>query len=135
MPFITWNEEYSVNIKEIDAQHKKLIELINNLFDKMRIGRGKDVIGIILNELVNYTVYHFITEEKLLQEHRYPEYMQHKKLHSDLTKQVKELKDKFDHGDIIVTARTMNFLNRWLIDHIMGEDKKYSPFLNSKGVG
>ncbi|MBI5055189.1 MAG: bacteriohemerythrin [Nitrospirae bacterium] len=134
MPFITWNEEYSVNIKEIDTQHQKLIELINNLFDKMRIGRGKDVIGIILNELVNYTVYHFLTEEKLFQEHGYPEYMQHKKLHSDLTKQVKELKDKFDHGDIIVTARTLNFLNKWLIDHIMGEDKKYAPFLNSKGV-
>lgn len=134
MALITWNEQLSVNIGKIDLQHKKLVELINRLCDAMQQGKGKEALGNVLSELKDYTVYHFNTEEKLFQEHGYPRYQLHKKEHDDLTKQVEELKDKFDKGDIMITIKVLNFLKDWLNQHITGSDKIYTPFLNSKGI-
>jgi hemerythrin-like metal-binding protein len=134
MALITWNEKFSVNITEIDSQHKKLIELINELHEAMKVAKGQDVMGNILSELVNYTVYHFGTEEKLFQKHGYAEYITHKKEHDDLTKQVVAAADKFNKGGNIITVEVMNFLKDWLQKHILTVDKRYAPFLNSKGV-
>lgn len=134
MPLFQWSENLSVNIAEIDAQHKKLVELINLLHDSMREGKGKDVMGKILNDLTDYTVYHFSTEEKLFEKYAYPESSRHKKEHENLTKQVLEIKGKFAEGKAVITMEVMNFLKDWLNNHIMQVDKKYSAFLNAKGV-
>ena len=134
MPLFQWSQNLSVNIKEIDNQHKKLVELINLLHDSMKSGKGKDVMGKILTDLTNYTVYHFGTEEKLFQQYGYSEYSKHKKEHDDLTKQVLEIKAKFESGNTSITIEVMNFLKDWLSKHILYTDKRYSGFLNAKGV-
>jgi len=134
MALITWSENFSVNITEIDSQHKKLIALINELHEAMKVAKGKDVMGHILSELVNYTVYHFGTEEKLFQKYGYPEIVNHKKQHDDLTRQVMDTADKFNKGGNIITVEVMTFLKDWLQSHILRVDKRYAPFLNSKGV-
>ena len=134
MPLFQWTPELSVNVKEIDNQHKQLVNLINLLHDSMKSGKGKDVMGKVLNDLTDYTVYHFGTEERLFQKYGYIEYPQHKKEHDDLTKQVLDVKSKFLAGQTTVTIEVMNFLKDWLNNHIKHSDKKYSAFLNSKGV-
>lgn len=134
MSLINWNNNLSVNIKEIDGQHKRLVDLINTLHDAMKVGKGPDVMNKIFAELLDYTVYHFGTEEKLFQEYGYPEYSKHKKEHDDLTKQAVELKNKFEANKLAITMDTMDFLQNWLKNHIIGTDKMYTSFLNSKGV-
>ncbi len=134
MAFFAWSNSYSVNIKEIDEQHKKLISLLNNLFEAMSIGKGREVVGAVLNEVVEYTVYHFGTEERLFRQYGYPEITAHKMAHDDLTKQAKDLKKDVDAGKKLVTVEVMNFLKQWLYNHILEEDKRYTSFLNSKGV-
>lgn len=134
MPLIEWTQELSVGVEEIDGQHKKLVNLINLLHDSMKIGKGRDVLGQVLNELADYTVYHFETEEKLLMKYMYPSYAMHKKEHNELTKRVQEIKAKFEQGDTALTVEFMGFLKDWLNNHILQDDKKYSAFLNSKGV-
>ncbi len=134
MPLFQWTPELSVNVKEIDNQHRKLVDLINLLHDSMKSGKGKDVMGKVLNDLADYTVYHFGTEERLFQKYGYIEYPQHKKEHDELTKQALDVKSKFEAGQTTVTIEVMNFLKDWLNHHIRYSDKKYSAFLNSKGV-
>lgn len=137
MSLMTWNDnEFSVNIKLLDTHHKRLFGLVNDLHDAMKQGGAKDILGKVFSELIDYTVYHFRAEEELFQKYGYPEYAQHKKEHEDLTKQVLELKDKFDKDKLmcVLTIETMDFLKDWLKNHICGSDKKYGPFLNSKGV-
>ncbi|MEK6737452.1 MAG: bacteriohemerythrin, partial [Planctomycetota bacterium] len=73
MALMTWNNGLSVNIKEIDVQHKKLIELINQLHGAMGEGKGKEVSGKILSDLIYYTVSHFTYEEKLFKQYGYSE--------------------------------------------------------------
>jgi hemerythrin len=134
MSLIQWAPKFSVNIKEIDQQHQKLMALVNELYDSMTAGHGKEALGKVLGELITYTVYHFATEEKLFQTHAYPETAAHKAEHDKLTQTAKDLKEKFDSGKGQITVEVMNFLKNWLNNHILGTDKKYSAYLNGKGV-
>ena len=134
MALLNWSESYSVGIREIDSQHKKLIDLINSLHEGMKTGKGKELLGGILNELAAYTVYHFGFEEKLFAEFGYPETIIHKRQHSDLVAQVKKFIKSYNNGGGVITIEIMNFLRDWLSQHIVGADKKYSVFLNSKGI-
>ena len=134
MAFMSWKEEFETNVWEVDTQHRKLLDLLNRLFDAMKVGKGKDVLGPILKELINYTVYHFGTEERLFQQHGYPGLEKHKKEHDDLTRKALELKSAFESGNQTITIEVLNFLRNWLNVHILQEDKKFGPFLNSKGV-
>ncbi len=134
MGFIKWTSNYSVNIAEVDEQHKKLISLVNEMNDAMSVGKGRDVLGPVLTELVNYTVYHFTTEERLFQLYNYPDYEKHKKTHEDLTAKANKLQETFNAGNKTITIDVMLFLSDWLNVHILVEDMKYGTFLNSKGV-
>lgn len=134
MNLIAWNENLSVNIKEINEQHKKLIAMINDLNSAMGSGKGKDVMGQILSGLVEYTKTHFKREEELMQKHQYPGYLSHKALHDALTKQVVDTMNKFQEGKAIVTVEVMSFLKDWLVTHIQNTDRKYTAHLNGKGV-
>ncbi|MEW6195268.1 MAG: bacteriohemerythrin [Bacteroidota bacterium] len=131
---INWDPSYSVNINSIDTQHKKLINMINNLHEAMLQGRGKEVLGSIFNELASYTIYHFNHEEELFAKYDYMEQNKHKAEHERLIAQVNDLKNNFNKGGSVLTMEVMNFLKLWLSDHIIGSDKKYSSFLNERGV-
>lgn len=72
-----FEQSLSVGISEIDGQHKQLINLINQLHEAMSSGKGKDVFGKTLDELVKYTVYHFGTEERYMQRFGYENYATH----------------------------------------------------------
>jgi hemerythrin len=134
MAHITWNDSMSVQIAEIDKQHQCLIELVNRLHDSMKAGQGNAIIGAILSDLLNYTNFHFNTEEKYFQQYGYPEYLRHKMQHDELTKQAKALNESHIKGKLTITIEVMNFLRDWLKTHIMESDKKYASFLCGKGL-
>lgn len=134
MALLNWQSNFTVNVCEIDKQHQKLVEMINNLHDGMKAGKGKEVLGDILANLVKYTEFHFKYEEKLFEQYVYPEALAHKKQHSDLVDQVQNYKKSFESGETVLSMEIMSFLKVWLMDHIVGSDKKYSSFFNSRGV-
>jgi hemerythrin len=134
MPILAWSDALSVNIGELDKQHQCLIELINRLHDAMKAGKGDAVMGPILSDLLAYTEFHFSTEEKYFQQYSYPESKLHKNQHDALKKKAKELKAGFEKGKLSISIEVMNFLKDWISAHILGLDKKYSPFLISKGL-
>lgn len=134
MAIMQWDTSLSVGVAEMDAQHKKLIAMINDLDDAMRQGKGKDIVGKIINELIAYTRSHFATEEKYFAQFAYPETDAHKAEHVAFTKKVGEFKAGFDKGGLGLTIQVMTFLSDWLKNHIMVVDKKYGPFFNSKGL-
>jgi len=134
MALFDWKESYSVNIKEIDNQHKMLVSTLNELYEAMRTRQAKEIIDGILKSMSDYAGFHFSTEEALLKKHFYPEFTQHKKEHEAFVKKVSDFIEKHKAGSLMLSMEVMNFLKDWLKSHIMGVDKKYSPFLNQKGV-
>jgi hemerythrin len=134
MPILSWREEYSAGIRVIDSQHRRLVELLNAIYDASRVGKGRDVLGKTLNELVSYTIIHFGTEEDFMMIHGYPEYPAHKAEHEALAKKVTDFQREFDSGEVVMSAEVLMFLRDWLNDHILQTDKKLGPFLTSRGV-
>lgn len=134
MSLLQWDEGYSVHVSSIDQQHQTLFRWINELHDAMRAGRGKDLVGKILSLLINYTESHFSAEEALLQLHGYPDLAAHCAAHKKLLDEVARLREKFEAGNTGLAVELAQFLQKWLKNHIQDTDKKYSPFLNAKGI-
>jgi hemerythrin-like metal-binding protein len=88
----------------------------------------------VLQELIEYTGYHFGTEEKFFDQHGYPETDAHKTIHKKLVDKVLAFKRKFDAGEEFLSQELLNFLKDWLVNHIGFTDRKYAPFLQGKGV-
>ncbi len=135
MPLMTWNEKMSVDVKVLDDDHKKLVAMINDLHDGLKAGHGKEVLEKTLDNLVQYTKFHFDHEETLFAKTGYPGAFLHKKEHDELTRQVSEVQAKFKSGAVTcLSLEVMDFLKDWLVRHIQGSDQKYGPHLNANGV-
>ena len=134
MPFLEWDEKYSVHIAEVDGQHKDIFAIINELHDAMKERRGDQILGRILSELIDYTHEHFATEEKYFLRHKYPGFEVHKSEHDLMRTLVTELKMKHDKEEQGVTIETMELLKDWLSDHVLGADQKYGLFLKERGI-
>ncbi len=134
MTLIAWSDSLSVGVAEIDGQHQKLVQLINGLHDHMIQGDAKDIMEKVLDRVIQYTVMHFQTEEKLMKTHGYPSSPKHMQEHADLTSHAVELQQKLKSGNARITMETMVFLKDWLQNHILKTDKLFGAYLNSKGV-
>ena len=134
MSYLRWSDKYSLKVAEIDEQHKKLFSLVNNLYDAMHAGKGMDMIGMVIAEFVDYTDYHFKTEERLLRHHEYPEYDEHKERHDNLSREVHRIKEDFDSGKTPTAIEVMVLLTNWLNTHIIEEDRKYKPYVEGRAA-
>jgi hemerythrin-like metal-binding protein len=134
MALMTWGPMLQIGYGDIDAQHKRLVELVNELDDAMRAGKGRDVVGHVLTELVNYTVFHFSFEEKLMDQYGIASSAAHKAEHKKLVADVGAFKTKFDAGSAAVTTELMSFLRNWLSAHILKTDKALAKDLLAKGA-
>ena len=134
MLLITWSDSFSVKVAEIDTQHKKLVEMINKLYDAMKVGKSKDVMGEILISLISYTVTHFKTEEMYFDLYNFSEKEAHKAEHIKFVETVTKFKTDFDSGKATISLEVMNFLKDWLTKHINGSDKKYAKCFNDNGL-
>ena len=133
-PFVNWNESWLIGVQEVDAQHKNLVSLLNQLHQAMSEGKGKDVLGGILDGLVSYTKAHFSTEERMMEKIGYPDLLEHKREHMALTKKVLDFQQQFKAGGAGMSVGIIEFLRTWLQSHILGTDVKYVPLVHSKGI-
>jgi hemerythrin len=132
---IEWNKSLSLDIAEIDAQHQQLVKLINDLHTAMIERKPRESLGEIIDGLIAYTKSHFATEEKYFIEFGYNESVAHKVLHKEFVNKVATFKKDFEGQKIMLSMEVMGFLKDWLIEHIMGQDRKYAPLFKSKGLG
>jgi hemerythrin len=131
---IEWTEDFSVGVVEIDNQHKKLVKMINELHQAMKQGKGNSHAGDIINQLVDYSIYHFQTEEKYFDKFDYPQTEKHKKIHTDFVNIVSFFKNEFKNNEVMLTIDILNFLSSWLRKHILGDDMEYSDFFIENGL-
>ena len=133
--FIEWSDDdLSVGIEEIDAQHKILVGLVNRMHQAIHERHGSDVVKGILAELADYTRIHFAVEESLMRIFGYPGYEEHKEMHEELLQNVHELQEKVESGKTAIGFELMHFLRNWLTKHIMDEDMQYSGYLIAAGA-
>jgi hemerythrin len=126
-PIVIWQDTFDLGMPEIDDQHKGLLDLINQVWNAV-VNKApiREQIRLV-EELEHYTISHFTAEETFLKSVDYPEFEQHKLLHEAFVKRVAAEKANLAaHGYLGLDI--MHFLNDWLINHILGADKKYAQF-------
>ncbi len=131
MPALQWNESYSVHNKTIDSQHKVLFEIFNKLHVECS-NNDREALQSALLELHKYTVYHFEAEERFMVSVTFKGVIMHKIEHKYFVKRIQEVIDQEgdQSGDQLRVLIT--FLSSWLIQHVLGEDKKIPVIANAR---
>jgi len=132
--FINWKNNFNTNITEIDNQHKKLVVLINELYESYVAKKHKDIIKKVIKELIDYTVYHFDTEEKYFKQFDYEHAEEHIKEHKSFVDEVSKFNEKFGKNEGILTTEVLLFLQKWITTHILGSDMKYLECFADNGL-
>ena len=129
---IFWRDAMSVGVPELDADHKKLIGLLNHA-EKAVAQADDTILRVVLQELVAYVDYHFRREEAILHAVNFPFFAEHKQAHDSMAHKAVLLRDRYLNGQspeerTRFAAAVPRLLNDWLINHIFKEDMKYKPY-------
>jgi hemerythrin-like metal-binding protein len=124
-----WNQSCALGVPHIDAQHKQLFAIANELHQAMLKGQSKVIMGTALDKLVDYTVKHFGAEEALMSSKGHAELPRHKLIHDQFTAKIQKLQQEYKAGAVLVNVELMDFLQKWLVTHIQGTDAKYASEL------
>ena len=124
MALLLWQDNLNTGIQVIDDQHRRIVEMINQLH-AAQTGGSQLVVAEVIDELVDYTLSHFAFEEELMEEAGYPFCAAHKRVHEVFTKRVSEYRMRFQAGEDVVDE-LKSMLSRWLFNHIRGDDKAYA---------
>ena len=128
MPIFFWNSRYAIGIPQIDDHHRHLLHLLNKTYDSFITGALQEEIGLLLDELIDYAIYHFFTEERWMREHGYPDSQQHMLEHEQFSLRITEIYDDFCKGKKALSLEVLSFLHTWLATHIMEQDSELGYF-------
>ena len=120
---LEWGPSWVSGHPVVDADHKMLVQYVNELSQAMEQGVGKEVAAGILNKLVQYTLDHFAREEAIWTQGGLKDLAEHKRIHADLVATVGKFQQDFLAGKATLTADLMGFLREWLINHVFKTDK------------
>ena len=135
MPLIVWTDQLSIGVKLLDNDHKKLVLLINQLYDGLKTGRAKLELERVFEDLVSYARVHHAHEEQLLVETGFQGSAAHKQEHESSIKRVVELQMRFKSSEeLAIELEVVNQLRDWLFSHIQGSDKEFVAHLKAKEV-
>jgi hemerythrin len=126
---LKWTADLSIGIELIDAQHKRIVDYINQLNDARQTGEKKAV-GLVLEGLADYTLSHFGYEEAVMAAARFPGIAQHRRGHERFARQLAEYGHRYALGEE-VAAEVLDTLNKWLLNHIKREDHDYMDLVKA----
>lgn len=130
---IQWNDAWRVGNSAIDYDHQMLVNITNQLWDLKQQPRVRNAdISRVLGQLVDYVKRHFEREEEIFMASDYPHKKAHQAMHRELTKVVEDIAVVFNRDpDLLNLDEIMNFLKRWLMDHIAKHDMGYRDFIKA----
>ena len=134
---IVWSNDYATGVSEIDEQHMILIHTLNEAREKLSEESNIKTLETITQDLLSYALYHFETEEELMQQYGYNDEdeinaQNHLKQHRSFSEKVVSIREGLKSANPISANELLEFLNNWLINHILNTDKKLATFIHSK---
>ncbi len=126
MGYMTWDKRLDTGITVIDKQHRRIVDLINELHSAHEGGNGREVIGNVIRDMIDYTITHFTFEEELQAKAGYQFPKAHKRVHEIFIRKVLQYEERFKAGED-VTTEVSEMLQKWLINHIKNDDGDYAP--------
>jgi len=134
MSQIQWTGKLSVDIQEIDLQHRHLIGLIAELENAMAIGADKDILGKVIRELNTYVREHFTTEERWMKRHSFPGLGDHMTQHEAFVEKLLHFELDYLADRTELSADLLDYLMLWIEEHVTGYDQLYAKYFRAKGI-
>ena len=131
---LPWKEEYELGIEIIDLQHQEFVSALNDLYLAIKEDNVKERISKILEEINDYSEFHFKTEENYFDEFNYDGAAEHKAKHQEFRDRFAEIKEKYKNDEISMTFELTDFMENWLLEHLDGMDKKYVACFKEHGL-
>lgn len=127
MALIEWMDIFSVGNTAMDGDHKKLLDILNRLYESWASGQGAQEVAAVFDELTAYTQTHFAREEALLEVAHYDRLQVQKAEHTHLLEQLETFRKRhLAHEDLgLLSDEIVEFLRSWMINHILDEDMRY----------
>jgi hemerythrin len=129
---IQWTQELSVGNEKIDSEHQRWIEILNDFYNGLKSGQPKEKLNDLILAMLDYTKYHFKSEEEYMASVGFPGIEEHKNLHQEYVDKITVFYEKIKSNKMILSIEVTNFLKSWLINHIKGVDQKYADFMARK---
>lgn len=131
-PFV-WKDSFSIGNKELDSDHRKFLELLNDCYmGACDPGTGRIDPDLILR-IKEFAAMHFSYEEEVMRSSGYPGFAQHEKQHRYFEEQVTELEQIHNRDGDQRFESMFSFLLDWFVNHILEEDMKFAPFIKNHG--
>lgn len=130
----TWKDSYCTGHVLVDAQHREIFDLVNQLSDAIVARRGHELVGDVLGRLERYAEEHFAAEEQLMRRASYPDLVRHIGLHEAFRVEVTELASAFRSGELVLPLTLCHFVLEWLREHIRAEDLALVAWLHGEGA-
>jgi len=126
---LIWDNTLSVEVDEIDEDHRRLVELFNLLTHAIEEGAAANYVEAVLEELISCTIWHFRHEERLMLKYGYDGAMEHKAEHQQLVESAKAMQQKLLQAGTVASSEDIQFLEHWLTGHILGADMDLGAYL------
>jgi len=134
MDFFNWNSSFELGIEVIDSQHRELVRMINELDRALRRHTARDILSELLDELIDYSKYHFSTEEKYMLDFEFEGFSDHRKEHDHFRFKVFRFQREYIDGTAELDSVLMQFLKEWLSNHMLGTDRQFRDLFLGKGL-
>lgn len=135
MHLFSWNsDKYRLGLPAIDAQHQRLVNLINELYDTLSVTSDKSIIDPILGYVVKLSREHFDVEERMMLDMHYPDIEAHIGRHMTFNETLATIIVQYQQGNIDVTLENLKYLSHWYIEHIKTADSHYCEFIKKESA-
>ncbi|ASB48662.1 bacteriohemerythrin [Alkalitalea saponilacus] len=129
---VKWTPDLSVSNEGLDKEHQKWIEILNNFYQGILDGSPKEKLEQLVLAMLDYTKYHFASEEEFMKSVNYPDLKEHQEIHAFYVEKITGFYEKIKEGKLILSLEVTNFLKTWLINHIKGTDQQYARYVDGQ---
>lgn len=130
-----WQDSYNLSIPDVDAQHKRLLDLINEVSKLIWEDSQKDI-SSVLDSLQDYAIEHFETEARLMAHYEYPQMKEHVHEHNSFVGHFLNVRREIESGEhhkLYMLFKVDVFLMDWLLSHTTGSDKHWADYIKAHG--
>ena len=124
MTLLQWKPEYSVGVDSMDDEHREMIDLINDIYERLESDSNVEQIEACLGDIFSTISMHFALEEKMMRSSNYAEYQAHKDDHENLLDQIRDLMDDYDADSSTGAVKLEQSLSGWFAGHFSTFDAR-----------
>lgn len=131
---LIWTNDYSVNVKELDEQHKTFMEILNRLIKAIEEKKVESELTGLIETLISHCRVHFATEEHYFKKFNYNDSENHIKEHKSFMEKINKFKETHKSREIDASFELADLLEDWLVSHSNNYDKEYTRCFNEHGL-